>query len=116
MGGDILAESLAHEREVDFADDADIFGAMDRLAGFKMSCTSKAGYKLREQAIGSTYAPCSPPGGPGARTRLKPVKVYCHDWLHCSVPNGVFNTVTYLFLKSVSAITCDTWVGVHKHV
>ncbi len=95
-GSRLLVSNLIHEHQMRFASDADIIGAMERLARFKV--TDSAGdFKLREQAIGFTYSE----RGLLTDAELKAIEVvhpasqFCYDWMHGIFGGGIFNVIFF---------------------
>ena len=95
-GSRLLVSNLIHEHQMRFASDADIIGAMERLARFKV--TDSAGdFKLREQAIGFTYSERGLLTDPKLKAKevVLPASQFCHDWMHGIFGGGIFNVIFF---------------------
>ncbi len=101
-GDTLLAASLLFEHELDFATDADIRGTIARLAQQKAVMTADM-FARWEKCVGFNYEPQGLLLDNELQSVVLPVSHYCHDWMHCMLVNGVFNTVMYLMIFSLRA-------------
>jgi hypothetical protein len=101
-GDTLLAASLLFEHELDFATDADISGTIARLAQNKAVMPAVLFAKW-EQCVGFNYEPHGLLLDTNLQSIVQPVSHYCHDWMHCVLVNGVFNTIMYLMLCSLKS-------------
>jgi hypothetical protein len=98
----LLAADRLFEKELDFATDSDIRGSMNRLVAKKAALAADTFAKW-EIASGFKYEPHGLLLDQSLEAIVKPVSNYCHDWMHCMLVNGVFNTCMYLMLHSLKA-------------
>ena len=101
-GETLLAASLIFEHELDFATDSDIRGTMARLVA-KRAVMTAGEFAIWEKCVGFNYEPHGLLFDNELESIVLPVSHYCHDWMHCMLVNGVFNTVLYLMLYSLKA-------------
>jgi len=115
-GDDLLTCTLVHEAELDFATDADIKGAVRRLAAHATTDPA-AIFALRQQAVGFRHEPDSLLLDPELADVVHPASQFCHDWMHAVLVHGVFNTMVYLLLEAlVKAGVRDIWDQMHAYV
>jgi hypothetical protein len=100
-GTNLLVSSVVHERDCIFATDEEVRGAVRRIAGFKRTCSSKAEFALRQQAIGFTHLEHGLLQDPALEEIVRPVSQYCHDWMHGIFSGGLFNVAVFLFLEQL---------------
>lgn len=98
----LLACSVIHEADLDFATDSDIRGTVRRLAAHADRET-KAEFIMRQQAVGFTHEPYSILLDQALESYVAPATQFSHDWMHAIFVHGVFNTVMYLFLEGIIA-------------
>ena len=84
--------------EVKQATDEDVLSCARRLAE-KKSTLSKADFELWQQAVGMTFNPYSLLQKDSLQRHLKPTKQFVHDYMHCFLVTGIFQTVLFLTLK-----------------
>lgn len=102
-GEPLVKAGLVFEEEMDFATDADIRGTLTRLANNKAVMPSP-NFAIWEKAVGLNYEQHGMLLNPSLESVVKPVSHYCHDWMHCMLVGGVFQTITYLMLFSLKAV------------
>ena len=96
-GADILVCSVVHEDECLFATDDEVRGATKRVAGYKLSSTTKADFQLRQQAIGFTNLEHGILQDPALEAIVNLVANYGHDRMHGIFPGGDrFHVLSYL--------------------
>ena len=94
-GSNLLTCTLVHEAELDFATDADIKGAVRRLAA-KAASESAAGFSMWQQAIGFRHEPDGLLLDAELDDIVLPASQFCHDWMHAVMVHGVLNTAMYI--------------------
>ena len=110
-GTNLLVTELASEKDLAFATDEDIRGALARLSHFKATERSSQ-FKIREQSIGFTWQAHGMLQDPKLTTLVKPTQMYCHDWCHGMMVGGVFNVVTFLVVTAIQTEkSCVRCVG-----
>jgi hypothetical protein len=102
-GETLLGADQLFEHELDFATDTDIMGTLARLVERKATL-SPPNFAMFEKATGFNYEQHGMLLDHSLQSVVKPVSHYCHDWMHCMLVNGVFNTITYLMLSSLKAV------------
>jgi hypothetical protein len=93
--------SIIHEEALDFATDADIRGTIARLAQDQKRMAAGV-FQLRQQACGFNFEPHGLLMDKQLLRIVKPVSQFCHDWMHCVLYNGIFQTVMHLVLTAFS--------------
>ena len=115
-GETILRCDLMLERELHFATNNDVRGCVRRLAAARLTDPPGA-FKLREQAYGFNHCEQNMLLDPELDRVLNPVSAYMHDWCHCLLVHGVFNTTTYLLLGALVAYGArDAWSQFQQYV
>lgn len=87
-------------KDVKQATDEDVLSCARRLAE-KKGTLSKADYELWQQAVGMTFNPHSLLQRDSLQRHLKPTKQFVHDYMHCFLVTGIFQTVLFLTLKAL---------------
>ena len=100
-GTNLLVCSIVHESDCRFSTDAEVRGAVKRVAHFKATA-SKAQYELRTQAIGFSHLEHGLLQDPDLESVVHPVSQYCHDWMHGVFNGGIFNVLVLRFMESLS--------------
>ena len=112
-GSHLLTCNMYSEADLDFATDDDVRGAMRRLERY----ADDPDFELRQQACGFRFEPHGLLMHKSLDHIVKPVKQYCHDWMHCMMVNGVFTTTAYLLLASLAAAGMkNTWEMLHEYM
>lgn len=94
----VLVATSWNLKQVKQATDEDVLGCARRLAE-KKSTLSKADFELWQQAVGMTFNPYSLLQKQSLQRHLKPTEQFVHDYMHCFLVTGVFQTVMFLTLK-----------------
>ena len=110
-----LVCSSMFRSELRLATNADIRGAIDRVAAFRLT-DSAADFKLRQQAIGFTYEQHGLLNDPALRNVIYPATQYCHDWMHGMCANGVGNIVMFMSLSGISIEPPDIWTRLSHYL
>ena len=114
-GTKLLVCEMATEERLAFATDADIRGAVKRVAAF--AGIPKGEFKLRQQAIGFSYLQHGLLSNARLEHAVKPATQYCHDWMHALFCSGVFNIIVVQFMREISAVSdADPWSVVQSYV
>ena len=100
--GALFSSEVWAEGDAVLASDEDVRRTIRRLdaAAGHVSATELA---IMQQACGFNHAPRSMLSCPVLLRHVKPVSQFAHDWCHCLLVNGVFQTVTHLLLTSLAA-------------
>ena len=115
-GSDMLSCSFTHEAELDFANDDDIRGTVRRLEA-KKAALDNSDFELWQQAVGFRYEPHGLLMDNTLDGVLSPTSVYCHDWMHAMMVQGVLNTVLYLVLESnIKRGFKDIWARLEQYL
>ena len=86
-GTDLLQCSLIHEKDMDWASDADIFGTVDRLA-VRAGVEKPDVFKSWCTAAGFNHEPYGLLLNMRLRPYIQPTEQFCHDWMHCLAMRG----------------------------
>lgn len=115
-GEDILTCTLVHEDQLHFATDADVRGAVRRLAAYRATDNART-FEERKKAIGFRHEPHGLLLDPELDDLVQPVSQFCHDWMHAIFVHGVFGTVTFRLLEAlVSAGQRNIWDTLYGYV
>ena len=107
----LVATSWSLE-QVKQATDEDVLGCARRLAE-KKDTLSKSDFELWQQAVGMTFNPYSLLQKQSLQRHLKPTKQFVHDYMHCFLVTGIFQTVLFLTLKCLQdALQTDIYNSV----
>lgn len=104
-GCEILTSNLHLFDDMDFATDDDVRGTILRLAYVAANMPSEL--KMREQACGFNHNKMNMCLEPSLDNIVKPVSILGHDWMHTFVVHGVWNTVLFLLLTTLCAVSGD---------
>lgn len=99
-GCDILRSNILCERDCDLATDADIIGAVKRLAAYKLT-DSATHFKLREQAVGFNHFRYTMLLDPLLGRVVVPATQFIHEWIHCLVVGDIFQLCLHLLLEAL---------------
>ena len=100
-GDDILTCSMHLMSDMDFAEDHEVVGTVQRLAD--VAANRPGELKLREIACGFNHSQFNMLLDPRLRNVLKPCSNLAHDWMHTFVVHGVWNTVLMLLMLALNA-------------
>ena len=89
---DILTCSLIHKDDFDMATDDEIRATVRRLTAMEGNVSTDE-FKLRQQAVGFRHEPDSLLNDTSLDEVVRPASCFAHDWMHCLLVTGVFNTI-----------------------
>lgn len=109
---EILVANSWSLQQVKQATDEDVLSCARRLAEKKNSL-SKSDFELWQQAVGMTWNPYSLLQKQSLQRHLKPTLQFVHDYMHCFLVTGIFQTVMFLTLKGLhDALETDIYNSV----
>ena len=97
------------------ATDASIRDTLQRLEA-KHASLGQAGFKLWQQACGFSYCKHGLVFDDSLKALVKPTSMFIHDWMHCLVACGCFETCMHLCLVAILAVlptfyeTANAWL------
>jgi len=100
-GESLVICNIWDEALLDMATDDDIRGSVRRVATASETMTQGA-FKRFMQACGWTHCPRGLMLDEQLVDHIKPASQYCHDWMHCLLVHGVFQTVVHLLLTKLA--------------
>ena len=99
-GTDILVANEWGLSKIQHATDQDILGTIARLA-LKQKELSKQDFALWQQAVGFNWNPCYLLHHQGLQADILPISQFLHDYMHCFLVTGIFQTTIWLLLASL---------------
>lgn len=99
------------------ATDADLLGAIDRLAHRRATIRNNATFERWQKASGLNHQPNGLLLNPDLRSKniLRPCSQYCHDPMHTMVANGVMQVVLWCLLVELGH-HMDIWSCLHSYI
>ena len=113
-GEDLLTSNLHLFSEMDFATDADIRGTVKRLAF--VADHSADQLPLRQIACGFNHDKHSLLLDDSLNDIVRPAKNLAHDWMHCFVVHGVWNTLVFLLLVEITKVDPDVVSQLREYI
>ena len=89
----MMCKTIKHS-ELDLCTDSELFQAWDRLAD-RRGNVSAGDWKLWQQATGMTFTAHGLLEDKSLRHMVKPLKQWCHDYMHGMCSNGVMNSLIF---------------------
>ena len=83
------------------ATDSDVMGTAQRLQVQSRALSSKD-FEVWQQAVGMTFNPYSLLQTSSLARHLQPVSQFVHDWMHCFLVTGIFQTLMHLTLQTLA--------------
>jgi hypothetical protein len=115
-GTDHLTCEIVHEADLHFASDSDIKGAVARLDAYSRTDDVES-FKIRQQAIGFRQEQHSLLLDAELGAIVYPATQYVHDWMHCIFVHGVFNTIVWLLLETLTAAGLHSiWANIEGYL
>ena len=99
-GTDILVANEWDLSKIQQATDQDILGTIARLT-LKQKELSKQDFALWQQAVGFNWNPYDLLHHPGLQEDILPISQFLHDYMHCFLVTGIFQTTIWLLLTSL---------------
>ena len=103
----MMRKTIKHS-ELDLCTDSELFQAWDRLAD-RRGNVSAGDWKLWQQATGMTFTAHGLLEDKSLRHMVKPLKQWCHDYMHGMCSNGVMNSLIFLVFQSISQNGLNVW-------
>ena len=108
-GGNIFSKFLKYD-QLQIATDAEVVSSWQRLGSLSHTATKKE-IELRQQAAGLSY--CAHALLSSERLLknhlLRPVSLYCYDYMHGLCSHGVLNDMLFLVLESIHQSGLKAW-------
>ena len=101
-GTDILVAGQWDLTKIQQATDLEIKGTMARLVE-QSGKLNKVDFGLWQQAVGWNYNTYAMLHCPELCDDLKPVSQFLHDYMHCFLVCGIFQTIMYLLLAAIES-------------
>ena len=95
----LIQANVTYDNQLCFASTADMIRNARRVAALRGTMNNDE-FTMHQQALGYTYYPYSILCDPELDGIIDPAKQYMHDWMHGLMANGVFNTITHMFLEA----------------
>ena len=94
------------------ATDSDVMGTAQRLQVQSRALSSKD-FEVWQQAVGMTFNPYSLLQTYSLARHLQPVSQFVHDWMHCFLVTGIFQTLMHLTLQTLAgALNTDIYSSI----
>lgn len=94
--------------------DQEILESLDKLQA-NHQCMPKSKFDIWQKACGLTFNKCALLLDPTLREAgiLQPAKQYCHDWMHCFVSAGIFQSAVFVLCSHLAP---NGWSLVHDYL
>ena len=105
----IFKEYIKYQ-QLHISTDQDVLASWQRLAD-KSKILSQTDFNLHQQAAGLTYNEYALLSSQKllACGLLRPISLYCFDYMHGMCSNGLLNDITYLVLESIHTFGIKVW-------
>ena len=111
----LLCDGAFNTNGLVLATDASIRDTLQRLEA-KHASLGQADFKLWQQACGFSYCKHGLVFDDSLKALVKPMSMFIHDWMHCLVACGCFETCMHLCLVAILAVlptfyeTANAWL------
>lgn len=113
-GGKVFSKFLKYD-QLQIATDEEVISSWQRLAS-KFNNMPKKEFERWQQAVGMSYSPHALLSSEKLLTCnvLKPVSLYCFDYMHGLCSHGVLNDIIFLVLESIHNFGYKVWGNLAK--
>lgn len=114
-GTDVLVADEWNLAKVHQASDQDIAGTIARLEE-KSMVLNKGDFQLWQQAVGFNYSAYALLHCKDLKEDVLPISQFLHDWMHCFLVSGIFQTIMFLLLSDLEAAFGDVYATIEPCV